>query len=62
MEKRPDEKLVKAALARLSSKLRETARLIYLSSYSQKQVARRLRIPPGTVKRRLWYDTVLVEE
>ena len=42
------------ALSRLSSKLRETARLTYLSSYSQKQVARRLRIPLGTVKRRLW--------
>ena len=42
------------ALSRLSSKLRETARLTYLSSYSQKQIARRLRIPLGTVKRRLW--------
>ena len=42
------------ALSRLSSKLRETSRLTYLSSYSQKQVARRLRIPLGTVKRRLW--------
>ncbi len=42
------------ALSRLSSKLRETARLTYLSSYSQNQVARRLRIPLGTVKRRLW--------
>ncbi len=42
------------ALSRLSSKLRETARLTYLSSYSQKQVARRLRIPVGSVKRRLW--------
>ena len=42
------------AMSRLSSKLRETARLTYLSSYSQKQVARRLRIPLGTVKRRLW--------
>jgi len=42
------------AMSRLSSKLRETARLTYLSSYSQKQVARRLRVPLGTVKRRLW--------
>ena len=48
------EKLALLALSRLSSKLRETARLTYLSSYSQKQVARRLRIPLGTVKRRLW--------
>ncbi len=42
------------ALSRLSPKLRETARLTYLSSYSQKQVAARLGVPPGTVKRRLW--------
>ncbi len=42
------------ALSRLSSKLRETSRLTYLSSYSQKQVAIRLGIPLGTVKRRLW--------
>ncbi len=42
------------ALSRLSSKLRETSRLTYLSSYSQKQVATRLGIPLGTVKRRLW--------
>ncbi|MCD4702451.1 MAG: RNA polymerase sigma factor [Candidatus Aegiribacteria sp.] len=47
-------KLALLALSRLSSKLRETARLAYLSSYSQKQVAHRLRIPLGTVKRRLW--------
>ena len=42
------------ALSRLSPKLRETTRLTYLSSYSQKQVAARLGIPLGTVKRRLW--------
>ena len=42
------------ALSRLSSKLRETARLTYLSSLSQKQVAHRLGVPLGTVKRRLW--------
>jgi RNA polymerase sigma-70 factor, ECF subfamily len=43
-----------AALSRLPSKLRETTRLTYLSSYTQKQVSRRLHIPLGTVKRRLW--------
>ncbi|MBD3277226.1 MAG: sigma-70 family RNA polymerase sigma factor [Candidatus Aegiribacteria sp.] len=42
------------ALSRLSSKLRETARLAYLSNYSHKQVAHRLGVPLGTVKRRLW--------
>ncbi len=42
------------ALSRLSPKLRETSRLTYLSSYSQKQVATKLGIPLGTVKRRLW--------
>ncbi|MCD4708334.1 MAG: RNA polymerase sigma factor [Candidatus Sabulitectum sp.] len=42
------------ALSRLSPKLRETTRLTYLSSYSQKQVATRLGVPLGTVKRRLW--------
>ncbi|MCP4648401.1 MAG: RNA polymerase sigma factor [bacterium] len=46
--------LVMLALSRLSPKLRETTRLTYLSSYSQKQVAIRLGIPLGTVKRRLW--------
>ena len=47
-----------AALSRLPSKLRETARLIYLSSYTQKQVSRRLHIPLGTVKRRLWESRI----
>lgn len=42
------------ALSRLSSKLRETTRLTYLSGYTQKQVATRLGVPTGTVKRRLW--------
>jgi RNA polymerase sigma-70 factor, ECF subfamily len=42
------------ALSRLSSKLRETARLTYLASLSHKQVAHRLGVPMGTVKRRLW--------
>lgn len=42
------------ALSRLSSRLRETARLSYLSDYSHRQIAERLRIPVGTVKRRLW--------
>lgn len=42
------------ALSRLSSRLRETARLAYLNGYSQKQVAHRLGVPLGTVKRRLW--------
>lgn len=42
------------ALSRLSSRLRETARLAYLNGYSHKQVAHRLKIPLGTVKRRLW--------
>lgn len=50
------------AMSRLSSKLRETARLIYLSSYSQKQVARRLRIPLGTVKRRLWESRSIMKK
>ena len=42
------------ALSRLSSRLRETARLSYLSNYSHRQIAERLHIPVGTVKRRLW--------
>ncbi|MBN2586237.1 MAG: sigma-70 family RNA polymerase sigma factor [Candidatus Fermentibacteraceae bacterium] len=42
------------ALSRLSPKLRETARLTYLGDYSRKQVALRLGVPVGTVKRRLW--------
>lgn len=42
------------ALSRLSSRLRETARLTYLNGYSQRQVAHRLGVPLGTVKRRLW--------
>gem|GEM_PF-492494 len=50
------------AMSRLSSKLRETARLAYLSGYSQKQVARKLRIPLGTVKRRLWESRVKMKK
>ncbi len=46
------------ALSQLSPKLRETSRLTYLSSYSQKQVASRLGIPLGTVKRRLWESRI----
>ncbi|MCK5133812.1 MAG: sigma-70 family RNA polymerase sigma factor [Candidatus Sabulitectum sp.] len=46
------------ALSRLSPKLRETTRLTYLSNYSQKQVAARLGIPLGTVKRRLWESRI----
>lgn len=42
------------AISRLSSPLRETARLAYLSRNSQQQVASRLSIPMGTVKSRLW--------
>lgn len=42
------------ALSRLSSRLRETARLTYLCDCPQKQVAHRLGVPLGTVKRRLW--------
>ncbi len=42
------------ALSQLSAPLRETSRLSYLSEYSHQQVADRLRIPLGTVKRRLW--------
>ncbi len=43
-----------AALSRLSSRLRETARLAYLIDMPQQQVADRLGVPLGTVKRRLW--------
>jgi len=43
-----------AALSRLSSRLRETARLAYLIDLPQQQVADRLGVPLGTVKRRLW--------
>ena len=50
------------ALSRLSSKLRETSRLTYLSSYSQKQVAARLGIPLGTVKRRLWESRIKMKK
>lgn len=42
------------ALAGLSPPLRETTRLFYLTRLSQSQIARRLDIPLGTVKRRLW--------
>ena len=41
------------ALSRLSPKLREAARLSYLSNRSNKDIARRLGIPLGTVKSRL---------
>ncbi len=41
------------ALSRLSPKLRETTRLTYLTSYSQRQVAEMLGVPLGTVKSRL---------
>ena len=58
----PQTELALLALSRLSSKLRETARLTYLSSYSQKQVARRLRIPLGTVKRRLWESRSIMKK
>lgn len=55
-----DEEMIKQienvvrALSGLSSPLRETSRLFYLCEYSHKQVADRLDIPLGTVKRRLW--------
>ena len=42
------------ALSRLSPPLRETARLAYLSTCSQKEIKTKLCIPTGTVKRRLW--------
>ena len=58
----PQTELALLALSRLSTKLRETARLTYLSSYSQKQVARRLRIPLGTVKRRLWESRTIMKK
>ncbi len=58
----PQTELALLSLSRLSSKLRETARLTYLSSYSQKQVARRLRIPLGTVKRRLWESRAIMKK
>ena len=50
------------ALSRLSSKLRETARLTYLNDCSGKQVARRLGVPVGTVKRRLWEGRAIMKE
>ena len=58
----PQTELALLALSRLSSKLRETARLTYLSSYSQKQVARKLGIPLGTVKRRLWESRSIMKK
>lgn len=42
------------AMSRLTPKLRETARLYYMSGIRQKGIARRMGIPVGTVKRRLW--------
>ncbi|MDP2808382.1 MAG: sigma-70 family RNA polymerase sigma factor [bacterium] len=42
------------ALAGLSAPLRETTRLFYLNRFSQTQIAQRLDVPLGTVKRRLW--------
>ncbi|MBD3370939.1 sigma-70 family RNA polymerase sigma factor [Candidatus Fermentibacteria bacterium] len=42
------------ALSGLSHRLRETARLYYLEGRCQKSIARRLDIPVGTVKSRLW--------
>lgn len=42
------------ALGSLSPALRETSRLSYLYQFSHQQIADRLKIPLGTVKRRLW--------
>jgi RNA polymerase sigma-70 factor, ECF subfamily len=42
------------ALAGLTAPLRETTRLFYLARLSQTQISRRLNIPVGTVKRRIW--------
>ena len=42
------------ALGSLSPPLRETSRLSYLYQLSHQQIADRLQIPLGTVKRRLW--------
>jgi len=42
------------ALSRQRPVLRETARLKYLSGRSVREIAQRLQVPVGTVKRRLW--------
>ncbi|MBN1879025.1 sigma-70 family RNA polymerase sigma factor [bacterium] len=50
------------AMASLSSPLRETARLSYLQQLSCQQVADRLQIPIGTVKRRLWESRFMIKK
>ena len=49
------------AISNLSPKLRETARLVYLSNYSQKDISHMLKIPMGTVKRRLFQARKIIK-
>lgn len=49
------------AISDLSPKLRETARLVYLSNYSQKDISHMLKIPMGTVKRRLFQARKIIK-
>ena len=53
LEKRELRELVRQALAALPEKSRETAALFYLEERHHLEVAELLRVPPGTVKRRL---------
>lgn len=55
-------KQVVAALSRLTPALRETARLAYLSGYSQQEIKEKLKIPAGTVKSRLWQARKKIRE
>ncbi len=50
------------ALSNLSTPLRETSRLFYLSQISHRQIADRLQIPLGTVKRRLWESRLKIRK
>ncbi len=54
--------LIVRAISKLSSPLRETTRLAYLSRNSHQQVADKLCIPIGTVKSRLWKSRSMIRK
>jgi len=53
LQQRELQELVRQTLARVSQAGREAAELFYFEEYSVMQIARRLGVPEGTVKRRL---------
>jgi len=53
LQQRERQELVRRTLMQVSQKGRETAELYYFEEYSVMQIARRLGVPEGTVKRRL---------